>query len=97
MSLIQYDFAALDTLTGDLNRNFARLEQLSGQLRTQVNALATHWQSAQGAQAYQDAQHHWDRVFDESRTRLNNLSSAVTKASSTMGNTDMRVGRTFAV
>lgn len=52
MSIIQYDFAALDTLTGDLNRNFARLEQLSGQLRSWVNALAAHWQSAQGAQAY---------------------------------------------
>ncbi|MFT4202262.1 WXG100 family type VII secretion target [Gordonia sp. (in: high G+C Gram-positive bacteria)] len=97
MSIIQYDFAALDTLTGDLNRNFARLEQLSGQLRTQVNALASHWQSAQGAAAYQEAQAHWDRVFDESRTRLNGLSSSVSKASSTMGNTDMRVGRTFAV
>ncbi len=97
MSVIQYDFAALDTLTGDLNRNFARLEQLSGQLRTQVNALAAHWQSVQGAQAYQESQSQWDRVFAESRSRLNNLSNAVTKASSTMGNTDMRVGRTFAV
>ena len=66
MSVIQYDFAALDTLTGDLNRNFARLEQLSGQLRTQVNALASQWQSVQGAQAYGEAQQHWDRVFDES-------------------------------
>lgn len=97
MSIIQYDFAALDTLTGDLNRNFARLEQLSGELRTQVNALASNWQSVQGAQAYQEAQQHWDRVFAESRTQLNGLSSAVSRASSTMGNTDMRVGRTFAV
>ena len=97
MSVIQYDFAALETLTGDLNRNFARLEQLSGHLRTQVNALASQWQSAQGAQAYQEAQAHWDRIFDESRHRLNNLSGAVSKASSTMGNTDMSVGRTFAV
>ncbi|MFT3900775.1 MAG: WXG100 family type VII secretion target [Gordonia sp. (in: high G+C Gram-positive bacteria)] len=97
MSVIQYDFGALEVLTGDLNRNFARLEHLSGQLRTQVNALAAHWQSVQGAQAYQEAQAHWDRVFDESRGRLNGLSSAVSKASSTMGNTDLRVGRTFAV
>ena len=50
-------------MTGDLNRNFARLEQLSGQLRSQVNALASQWQSAQGSQAYLEAQQHWDKVL----------------------------------
>ena len=93
--LIRYDFANLGTLSGDLRGQFQRLEELSGQLKRQVTALATHWDSG-GAGSYQQAQANWDRIFLDARGRLDALGVGVSKASNHKGETDLRVGKTFS-
>ncbi|AUH68217.1 MULTISPECIES: WXG100 family type VII secretion target [Gordonia] len=94
--LIRYDFASLGTLSGDLRGQFQRLEELSGQLKRQVTALAAHWDSG-GAASYQQAQGNWDRIFADARARLDSLGTGVAKAATHMRETDVRVGKTFAV
>ncbi|MBB4137644.1 WXG100 family type VII secretion target [Gordonia humi] len=92
--MIRYNFASLDTLSGDLRGQFQRLEELSGQLKRQVTALASHWDSG-GANAYQQSQAQWDKLFADARTRLDSLGVGVQKAASQMRDTDLRVSRTF--
>ncbi|WP_026917215.1 WXG100 family type VII secretion target [Gordonia shandongensis] len=92
--IIRYDFESLGGLSGDLRGHFQRLEVLSGQLKKQVTALASHWDSG-GAAQYQQAQAGWDRVFVDARMRLDALGTGVGKAATTMRETDVRVGRTF--
>lgn len=94
--LIRYDFANLGTLSGDLRGQFQRLEDLSGQLKRQVGALSSHWDS-RGAGQYLQAQGNWDRIFLDARGRLDSLGVGVEKASNLMRETDMRVGKTFSV
>ncbi|MFW0792226.1 WXG100 family type VII secretion target [Gordonia sp. CPCC 205515] len=93
--LIKYDFAGLETLSGDLGRHFSALEQLSHQLKGEVTKLGANWTSQHGAEAYQAAQLHWDKLFEEARARLNGLSRGVQNASNTMAGTDRAVGQTF--
>ncbi|MCF8587048.1 WXG100 family type VII secretion target [Gordonia sp. HY285] len=92
--VIRYNFAGLDTLSGDLRGQFQRLEELSGQLKKQVTALASHWDSG-GAVSYQQAQAQWDRLFGDARTRLDSLGVGVQRAATQMRETDLRVSRTF--
>ncbi|MGB3698073.1 MAG: WXG100 family type VII secretion target [Gordonia sp. (in: high G+C Gram-positive bacteria)] len=93
--LIRYDFANLGTLSSDLRGHFQRLEELSGQLKRQVAALSSHWDSGAAAQ-YQQAQAAWDRVFLDARGRLDALGVGVDKAATHMRETDLRVGKTFS-
>ncbi|MFW0784085.1 WXG100 family type VII secretion target [Gordonia sp. CPCC 206044] len=93
--IIKYDFAGLATLSGDLNRHFQALESLSHQLKSEVTRLGDNWTSQHGAQAYQAAQAHWDRLFGEARTHLHGLGRGVEQASDTMARTDRAVGATF--
>ncbi|GAB93431.1 hypothetical protein GORHZ_220_00130 [Gordonia rhizosphera NBRC 16068] len=95
--MIRYDFAGLEALSGDLNRHFQALEALSHQLRSEVTRLGANWTSQRGAEAYQAAQGHWDRLFEEARTRLHGLGRGVAHASETMAATDRAVGATFGV
>ncbi len=92
--VIRYDFAGLDTLSGDLRGQFQRLEELSGQLKRQVAALGSHWDSG-GAASYQQAQAQWDRLFADARARLDGLGVGVSRAATHMRDTDIRVGRSF--
>ena len=92
--IIRYDFDNLGTLSNDLRGQFQRLETLSGQLKKQVAALGSHWNSGGSAQ-YQQAQASWDRIFADARMRLDSLGVGVGKAATHMRETDVRVGRTF--
>lgn len=92
---IRYNFEGLGTLAGDLKNQFGRLEELSGQLKRQVNALAGNWDSG-GAAAYRSAQADWDRLFADARLRLDGLGTGVANASNRMRETDQRVGKSFA-
>lgn len=94
-TVINYDFAGMDTLSGDLRANFAKLGSLAEELRTQVTQLAVNWTSPEGAGAYQTAQGKWDAVFEEARNRLNGLGQGVETAAVTMNNADKRVRDTF--
>ncbi|MGV9713774.1 WXG100 family type VII secretion target [Gordonia sp. NPDC003424] len=93
--MIKYDFAGLASLSGDLGRHFHALEQLSGQLKSEVTRLGANWTSQNGADAYQSAQAHWDKLFAQARTQLNGLSRGVRDAADTMSSTDRAVGRSF--
>lgn len=93
---IRYNFENLGTLAGDLKSQFARLEDLSGQLKRQVHSLSANWESG-GAANYQNAQQHWDSLFADARLRLDGLGTGVTKASTRMHETDQRVGKSFGV
>ncbi|GAA4753330.1 WXG100 family type VII secretion target [Gordonia alkaliphila] len=92
---IRYNFEGLGTLAADLKAQFGRLEELSGQLKRQVQALEANWHSG-GAAAYRGAQADWDRLFADARLRLDGLGSGVSKASTRMQETDQRVGKSFA-
>lgn len=94
--LIKYNFAALGTLSGELNTQFQALENLSGQLKSEVGKLGANWMSADGAQQYQTAQANWDRLFEELRMQLNGLGRGVQNASDSMHMADKSIGSTFA-
>ena len=94
---INYDFASLDDLSGGLLAAFNRLEDLNGQLKTQVAALHDNWNSVQAKQAYTDAQNSFDRVFSASRDQLMGLKQGVSNASRVMSDTDASIGQGFRV
>ena len=92
---IKYDFAGLDTLSGDLNRHFAALGHLSDQLKSEVNKLGGNWISQDGAESYRVAQAHWDKLFEEARLQLSGLGQGVSNAAERMMQTDRSVGASF--
>jgi WXG100 family type VII secretion target len=94
--VIAYNFAGLDTLSGDLKSQFAKLGALADELKTQVNKLGANWQSQEGAASYQAAQNTWDIAFADVRTQLNGLGSGVENAGVMMRNADRRVRDSFA-
>ena len=94
--LIKYNFAALNTLAGDLNGQFKALENLSNLLKSEVSRLGVNWMSETGAQQDQTAQANWDRLFEELRMQLNGLSRGVEGASTAMHQADKAIGATFA-
>lgn len=93
--MIKYDFAGLDTLSGDINRQFQALEQLAGQLKGEVARLSGNWQSQTASEDYAQAQAHWDSLFGQAREQLNGLGRGVQNASNTMSDTDRAVGARF--
>lgn len=94
--IIAYNFAGLDTLSGDLKSQFTKLGTLAEELKAQVNKLGANWQSQEGAAAYQQAQTKWDNAFADVRTQLNGLGSGVENAGTMMRNADRRVRDSFA-
>ncbi|AZG48442.1 WXG100 family type VII secretion target [Gordonia insulae] len=92
---IKYDFAGLDTLSGDLNRHFGALGELSDQLKSEVTKLSGNWTSPEGAEGYRVAQAHWDKLYEEARMQLGGLGRGVSNASERMAHTDKSVGATF--
>ena len=94
--VIAYNFAALDTLSGDLKSQFAKLGALADELKAQVNKLGANWQSQEGAAAYLASQAKWDSAFADARAQLNGLGSGVENAGIMMRNADRRVRDSFA-
>lgn len=92
---IKYDFAGLDTLSGDLNRHFAALGNLADQLKSEVNKLSGNWTSPEGAEGYRVAQAHWDKLYEEARLQLGGLGKGVANASDRMFHADKAVGVSF--
>ena len=56
--VIAYNFAGLDTLSGDLKSQFAKLGALADELKAQVNKLGANWQSQDFVVDGDNAQHH---------------------------------------
>ncbi|MCH5642232.1 MULTISPECIES: WXG100 family type VII secretion target [unclassified Gordonia (in: high G+C Gram-positive bacteria)] len=92
---INYDFASLGDLSSGLLAAFNRLEDLNGQLKTQVAALHGNWNSADAKQAYTEAQQNFDRIFTTSRDQLMALKTGVSNASRVMSETDSSIGQGF--
>ena len=93
--IINYNFDSLATLGGNLQGEFAHLEELAGNLRRQVQALGENWSSPDAKVAFEGAQAHWDRVFGQSREQLLGLRHGVRRASETMNDVDTGLGRGF--
>ena len=93
--MIKYNFAAIEELSAQLDSDFKQLEDLAGTLKSEVGRLHSNWESPQGAEAYAAAQQRWDTSFSDSRLLLNNLSTKVREAGSTMQGADKRTAGYF--
>ncbi len=95
--VINYNFAGLDTLSGDLNGQFKQLSELAEQLKAQVNTLGATWRESEGAHAYQVAQAKFDTAFEEAREQLHGLGRGVGHAAERMQQADRQVSNGFRV
>ncbi|GAC66203.1 WXG100 family type VII secretion target [Gordonia soli] len=92
---INYNFAGIQTLSGDLNNHFKRLGDLSDELKRTVEGLKGSWDSGASV-SYQESQNNWDRVFMEAREQLLGLGKGVGNAGDLMRETDTRIGRMYS-
>lgn len=95
MGHIEYNFASLGDLSGNLHAEFGRLSDLADELKRQVHSLDSSWSSTTAKVAYEEAQANWDRVFLQSRDHLLGLHRGVQNASNTMSELDGAIGRGF--
>lgn len=95
MAQIEYNFASLGDLSGNLQSEFGRLSDLADELKRQVHSLDSVWTSSTAKAAYEQAQANWDRIFLQSRDQLSGLHRGVQNASNTMSELDGAIGRGF--
>lgn len=95
MGQIEYNFAGLGDLSGNLQSEFTRLSDLADELKRQVHSLDAIWTSDIAKASYEQAQANWDRIFLQSRDQLFGLHRGVQNASNTMSELDGAIGRGF--
>lgn len=92
---MRYHFASLDTLGGSLGAEVKHLDELSQNLKSQVAALGDHWQSQQAKAAYDEAQQHWDQVYQQAIEHLAGIHRGVNNAHDTMRDAEHMITRSF--
>lgn len=93
--IINYSFAGLDNLSGDLGRHVQRLGELAEELKGQVKNLDANWQKSAGASSYFQAQAKFDSAYQEAQQQLHGLGKGVDHASTHMASADRMIANTF--
>lgn len=94
MSIIKYDFGAINGAAADIHSTSGRINGLLGDLKSAIAPMAATWEG-ESAVAYQAAQDKWDKAADELNIVLATIANTVDQSNERMSDVNRRAAASW--